>query len=66
MHPPLPPCLPPTVELLFGGDAAAPEVAAGLALARGAILTRYLVEAPPNVCTPRHAPGPAVPALGDR
>jgi leucyl aminopeptidase len=40
------------VELLFGGDDAAAAVERGRALALGALLTRYLVEAPPNVCTP--------------
>ena len=42
-----------SVELLVGDGA---DVAAaterGVALAHGAMLTRYLVEAPPNVCTP--------------
>jgi len=49
--PPSPSLLP--VELLFaGGSDAAAAVATGSALAKGAIFTRYLVEAPPNVCTP--------------
>ncbi|PSC76746.1 aminopeptidase family isoform B [Micractinium conductrix] len=42
------------VDLLFGGDAAAAAIARARALALGALLTRYLVEAPPNVCTPTH------------
>jgi leucyl aminopeptidase len=46
------------VELLFAGAAdnaaANTSVAHGVAMARGALLTRYLVEAPPNVCTPTH------------
>ncbi len=41
-----------SVELLFSGNGDA--VAHGVAMARGALLTRYLVEAPPNVCTPTH------------
>jgi leucyl aminopeptidase len=40
------------VELLFASNSDA--VAHGVAMARGALLTRYLVEAPPNVCTPTH------------
>ncbi|KAL4431101.1 hypothetical protein ABPG75_006357 [Micractinium tetrahymenae] len=43
-----------TVDLLFGGAAAAAAIERGRALALGALLTRYLVEAPPNVCTPTH------------
>ncbi|KAL4421979.1 hypothetical protein ABPG77_011002 [Micractinium sp. CCAP 211/92] len=43
-----------TVDLLFGGDAAAAAIERGRALALGALLARYLVEAPPNVCTPTH------------
>jgi leucyl aminopeptidase len=44
------------VELLFaaGAPGAAAAVARGEALARGALLTRFLVEAPPNVCTPTY------------
>ncbi|GAB4822773.1 hypothetical protein N2152v2_009819 [Parachlorella kessleri] len=50
------------VELLLGqgaaGSSAAGEVDAavrqGVVLARGALLTRYLVESPPNVATPSH------------
>ena len=40
------------VDLLFKADAAA--ISAGSALAKGVFLTKYLVEAPPNVCTPTH------------
>ncbi|GLC42430.1 hypothetical protein PLESTB_001097800 [Pleodorina starrii] len=40
------------MELEAGAAEAA--VARGLAAARGNLLTRYLVEAPPNVCTPTH------------
>ena len=47
-----------SVELLFLGasnaDAASASLAHGVAMARGALLTRYLVEAPPNVCTPTY------------
>ena len=40
---------------LFGfGPGVDAGVAAGSALARGITLARYLVEAPPNVCTPAH------------
>lgn len=54
-----------SVELLFGGDAAAAAIERGQALALGALLTRYLVEAPPNVCTPTHlAEAAAVVAQG--
>lgn len=45
------------VELLFLGasNAAASEsLQHGIAMGRGAMLTRYLVEAPPNVCTPTY------------
>ena len=41
------------VALLFGGADASPAIARGRAMAEGALLCRYLVEAPPNVCTPR-------------
>ena len=41
-----------TVDLLFGADAAG--IAAGSAMAKGVFVTKYLVEAPPNVCTPTH------------
>lgn len=40
------------MEFLFGGEAAEAAIARGRALAHGALLTRYLVESPPNVCTP--------------
>ncbi|EFJ45167.1 hypothetical protein VOLCADRAFT_106122 [Volvox carteri f. nagariensis] len=45
-----------SLEVLMDLDAAAAEaaVARGVAAARGNLLTRYLVEAPPNVCTPTH------------
>ena len=37
------------------GQAAAVEAAArGVALAQGTLMARYLIEAPANVCTPRH------------
>ena len=44
----------PAAELRFAGDsaAAAQAIARGKALGLGALLTRYLVESPPNVCTP--------------
>ena len=41
-----------SVNLLFDADAAG--IAAGSAMAKGVFLTKYLVEAPPNVCTPTH------------
>lgn len=41
-----------SVEFLFNVDAGA--IATGVAYARGSLFTRYLVEAPPNVCTPSH------------
>lgn len=47
LHPPT-----PAVDVLFGGDDAAAAIERGRALALGALLARYLVEAPPNVCTP--------------
>ena len=46
-----------SVELLFLGSsnaAATESLQRGVAMARGAMLTRYLVEAPPNVCTPTY------------
>ncbi|KAI3433435.1 hypothetical protein D9Q98_003250 [Chlorella vulgaris] len=45
-----------SVALMLGGNeaAAASAVQHGQALALGALLTRYLVEAPPNVCTPSY------------
>jgi len=46
-----------SIELLFLGassTAAADSIAHGVAMARGALLTRYLVEAPANVCTPTY------------
>lgn len=45
-----------TGELLFGGgdEAAAAAIARARAFVSGTTLTRYLVEAPPNVCTPSH------------
>lgn len=47
------------VELLLpsagaNDNAVSTSVTHGVAMARGALLTRYLVEAPPNVCTPTH------------
>lgn len=51
-HMPQRPSPNPAVDLLFGGDAAAAAIQRGQALALGALLARYLVEAPPNVCTP--------------
>lgn len=52
---PIPSCPPVcTVELLFGGEGAQEAIARGAALASGALFTRWLVEAPPNVCTPRY------------
>lgn len=42
-----------SVELLFAAGADA-SIAHGVAMAKGALLTRYLVESPPNVCTPTH------------
>lgn len=45
-----------SVQLLFTGSGSATDasIAHGVAMARGALLTRYLVEAPPNVCHPTH------------
>ncbi|GLI60782.1 hypothetical protein VaNZ11_003014, partial [Volvox africanus] len=45
-----------SVQVLMDLDAAAADaaVARGVAAARGNLVTRYLVEAPPNVCTPTH------------
>jgi leucyl aminopeptidase len=46
-----------SLQLLVGphGQSAAVEAAAkGVALAQGTLMARYLVEAPANVCTPRH------------
>ena len=40
------------VDLLFSADDAG--IAAGSAMAKGVFVTKYLVEAPPNVCTPTH------------
>ena len=40
------------VDLLFDCDPS--SLAAGSAMAKGVLLARYLVEAPPNVCTPTH------------
>lgn len=37
-----------------GGAGSEGALAAGAALAAGSFLTRFLVEAPPNVCTPSH------------
>lgn len=49
------PSLLENVDLLFMGNPnSASSIAHGVALARGALLTRFLVEAPPNVCTPTH------------
>lgn len=46
---------PPSVEVLFAsGQGATDAIARGIALAKGALFTRYLVEAPPNVCTPTY------------
>ncbi|KAK9812763.1 hypothetical protein WJX72_003306 [[Myrmecia] bisecta] len=44
------------VEVLnLGSDASAAAAAEqGLGFAKGTLLTRYLVEAPPNICTPAH------------
>lgn len=54
------------VELLFAGGAdAAAAVARGSALAKGAIFTRYLVEAPPNVCTPTYLAEAAAKIAGE-
>jgi leucyl aminopeptidase len=35
-----------------GGESGEASIKRGKALASGALLARYLVEAPPNVCTP--------------
>lgn len=43
-----------SAELLFGGKDGAAAVQRAQAFVAGATLTRYLVEAPPNVCTPAH------------
>ena len=45
-----------STQLLFVPDteAARASVAHGVAMATGALLTRYLVESPPNVCTPTY------------
>lgn len=43
-----------TVELLFAGEGAGEAIAKGAALGHGALFTRYLVEAPANVCTPTY------------
>lgn len=40
------------VEFLFSAETDA--ISSGVAYARGSLFTRYLVEAPPNVCTPSH------------
>lgn len=47
---------------LLGHEGAATDaaVARGTALARGNLYTRYLVEAPPNVCTPTYLANSAV------
>ncbi|KXZ46440.1 hypothetical protein GPECTOR_43g876 [Gonium pectorale] len=45
-----------SVHLLVDAEQAAADaaIARGVATAQGNLLTRYLVEAPPNVCTPTH------------
>lgn len=45
-----------SVELLFckNNDAATKAMTRNIDLGLGALMTRYLVEAPPNVCTPTH------------
>lgn len=45
-----------TVELLFVQNSAqtAQNIEKGIAMARGALMTRFLVEAPANVCTPTY------------
>lgn len=45
-----------TVSLAFSApeEEITEEVKKGEAVARGVLLTRYLVEAPPNVCNPQH------------
>lgn len=44
-----------SVDVLFAsGTSAVDAIAHGVAMARGALLTRCLVEAPPNVCTPTY------------
>jgi leucyl aminopeptidase len=37
---------------MFGGEGGSAAIARGKALGAGALLARYLVEAPPNICTP--------------
>ena len=41
-----------TVTLLFPADG--DEIARGVTMGKGSLFTRFLVEAPPNVCTPSH------------
>lgn len=41
-----------SVDLLFDADDKA--IARGTAMSKGVFVTKYLVEAPPNVCTPTH------------
>lgn len=45
---------------LLGVNGVDAGVAKGRAIAAGALVTRYLVEAPPNVCTPSHLAATAV------
>ena len=52
--PPKPPVTLDTVTVYGLPSDADAGVAAGAAVARGTLLARYLVEAPPNVCTPAH------------
>ena len=52
--PPKPPVTLDTVTVYGLPADAAAGVAAGSAVARGTLLARFLVEAPPNVCTPAH------------
>lgn len=56
-----------SVELLglSGGSAFDASVARGTALARGTLYARYLVEAPPNVCSPTYLAG-AAKAIADQ
>jgi leucyl aminopeptidase len=43
-----------SVEVLAPGVAADAALAKAVSVAKGVALTKYLVEAPPNVCTPSH------------
>eukprot|EP00889_Picochlorum_renovo_P002549 jgi/Picre1/29579/NNA_004964.t1 len=42
------------IDLFFSSGSMSESIAKGVALAKGSLFTRYLVEAPPNVCTPSY------------